>query len=147
MKDTQQGGNTYYFSTIPYRNRNRYAAKQPKPLDAKDISAKDLTKNNAKAKAEEKQGNAIAAMVLGILSLVSSGLNFIFAIISLCLVRSSRRENNGTLLPMAKAGKVCSIISIVLFWIAFLVVLSLFIVYGTAVIDYAEEIIQKEMYF
>ena len=58
-----------------------------------------------------KEGQAIASMVLGILALC--GLNILFAIISLCLAGASKRNNNGLVLGMAKAGKICSILAIV----------------------------------
>ena len=67
-------------------------------------------------------------MILGILALVN--LNLIFAIISLCLAGASKRNNNGTVLAMAKAGKVCSVLSIVFLCLLIAFYIAIFVLVG-----------------
>ena len=73
---------------------------------------------------QPKQGQAIAALILGILAL--SNLSLVLAIISLCLANASKRNNNGTVLGMAKAGKICSILTIVFLCIMVVFFIALF---------------------
>ena len=76
-------------------------------------------------------GNAIASMVLGILSIFIYFLVFILAPIALIFARKARKEiesGAATGIGFAKAGKVTAIVGLVLFTIAVAIIVAIIII-------------------
>lgn len=70
------------------------------------------------AQTDEGKGQAIASLILGILALIvsftgaGSGIGLILAIIGYCLGKNALKKRPGE--GMAKAGVICSLITIVI---------------------------------